>query len=194
MARTSLTRTERRLRREVEDIAAAVDMDVWNLERYEPELRAQSLRIMKDQLVRGSVIIKYTLIDEYLTDIICNYYFHGPDKELSYQELWKTKRFRIFVHYLMDEIFLLKKLAVVEAIMTIPKEVSKAVKRINDVRNDLAHSFFPQNRRRYKEKRKVMYNGVHLFTRQGVEAFEQDYDAAEKFLWKKAFGDTPRSE
>ena len=140
------------------------------------------------------MIIKYTLIDEYLTDIICNYYFHGPDKELSYRELWKTKRFRIFVHYLMDEIFLLKKLAVVEAIMTIPKEVSKAVKRINDVRNDLAHSFFPQNRRRYKEKRKVMYNGVHLFTRQGVEAFEQDYDAAEKFLWKKAFGDTPRSE
>jgi hypothetical protein len=42
----------------------------------------------------------------------------------------------------MDEMYLLKKLSVVEAIKDVPSEISKAIKRINDVRNDLAHSFF----------------------------------------------------
>jgi hypothetical protein len=186
----ALTRAERRLLSEIEEIAAAVRMDFWNIEeKYDPGSREDRLRLMKNGFVRGDVILKYTLIDEYLTDIICDYYFHRPKKrKTDYSQLWRTKRFKIFVHFLMDETFLLKKLATVEAIIKIPTNVSKAIKRINDVRNALAHSFFPENRRRYMSDKKVLYRGANLFTIKGVELFQEDYEIAEDYLWDKLFG------
>ena len=105
----ALTKAQRRLRSEVEEIAAVVRMDFWDIERYKqpPFNRRVLLQIMKDKLVRSHVIIKYTYIDELLTDIICNYYFHQQSKKnTTYRALWRTKRFRTFVHYLMDETFL----------------------------------------------------------------------------------------
>ena len=186
-----LTRRERKLRREVEEIAVAVRMDVWNIERFSPASeRATVLEMMKNKFVRSHVIIQYAFIDEYLTDIICDYYFHRP-KQRHYGKLWKTKRFKIFVHRLMDEMFLLKKLSAVEAIKDVPKEVSKAIKRINDVRNDIAHSLFPENRRRHMADKKVMYCGSHLFTLEGIEKFREDCAVAETWLHKKVFGRIP---
>jgi hypothetical protein len=41
---------------------------------------ANLLRTIKDKLIRSYVIIQYTFVDEYLTDIIRNYYFHRPKK------------------------------------------------------------------------------------------------------------------
>ena len=184
----ALTRKQRRLRSEIEEIASAVDMDHWNIEQYDPEQRDVFLELMKDKLVRSEVILKYTLLDEFLADITCNYYFHRPKKNETYRTLWKTKRFKIFVHYLMDETYLMKKLAIVHAIGAVPRDVSSAIARINDVRNALAHSLFPQNRRRYMAHKKVMYNGVHLFTPEGVEKFGEDFDLAHKYLMKRAFG------
>jgi hypothetical protein len=52
--------------------------------------------------------------------------------------------------------------------------------KINDVRNALAHSFFPQNRRRYRKLGRrvayggVPYNGADIFTRPGFEKFYSD--------------------
>ena len=185
---TALTRTQRKRRSEVEQIASTVDMDVWNIERQDLPFRDVALRAMKDKLVRSEVIYKYTLIDEFLTDMICDYYFQRRKKSgVSYKKLWKTKNFRIFVHYLMDETFLLKKLAVVEAIEKVPTDVSNAIKRINDARNALAHSFFPENRRRYMSDKKVTYKVSHLFTLEGVEKFKDDCVIAEEWLVKKIF-------
>ena len=117
---TVLTRAERKLRSEVEEIASFVQMDVvWNFERYAPDLTTW-LGIMKDKLVRSHIVAQYTFIDEYLTMIICNYYFYRPKKNIWYRELWKTKRFRVFMHHLMDEMFMPKKLSVVEAIKDVP--------------------------------------------------------------------------
>lgn len=135
---------------------------------------------MKDKIVRGDVIVKYTLIDEYLTDIICDYYFERKDSH--YGRLWRTKRFKLFVHYIMDETYLLKKLSIVHAIRAVPKDVRSAITRINDVRNDLAHSFFPQLRRRYVRGKKV---GVDLFTSAGVKRFADDFDLAYEYLRKR---------
>jgi hypothetical protein len=181
----ALTRTEKRLRAEVEEIAAAVRMDVWNIEGYKqpPFNRKALLEIMKDKLVRSHIILKYTYIDELLTDIVCNYYFHlDSKKNTTYQEMWKKKRFRTFVHYLMDETFLLKKLFLVEVIRKVPTDVSSAIKRINDVRNAVAHSLFPENRRRYMRDKKVLYSGKHLLSLEGIEAFDQDCGIAERYL------------
>jgi hypothetical protein len=163
-------------------------MDHWNIEAYEQEARTPILQIIKNQLVRSDVIIKYTLIDEFLTDIICNFYFRRKKSGQSYRDLWKTKRFKIFVHYLMDETYLVKKLAIVRASKTVPGEVSSAIMRINDARNALAHSFFPENRRQYAADKKVMYKKAHLFTKEGVEAFNNDYHIASDYLINRAFG------
>jgi hypothetical protein len=46
-----LTRKERQLRKEIEEIASAIGMDHWNIERYEGEYRTEILRSMKDRLV-----------------------------------------------------------------------------------------------------------------------------------------------
>jgi hypothetical protein len=181
-----LTRAERRLRSEVMDIAAIAEMDVWNIETYRPSWRKQLLEVTKDKIVRSEVIFRYTFIDELLTDVICDYYFYRPRKA-NYAQLWRTKHFRIFVHFLMDETFLLKKLAMVEQITKVPTNVSSSVKRINDVRNALAHSLFPQNRRRYMADKKVMYSGLHLFSVEGLEKFQEDYEIARAFFAPKVF-------
>lgn len=184
----ALTKVQKKLRTEVEEIAIAVRMDFWNIDHYkQPRFdRTVLLKIMKDKLIRSHVILKYALIDEYLTDIICNYYFYRQAKKNStYRQLWRTKRFKTFVHYLMDETYLLKKLSLVEAIKDVPSDVSSAVKRLNDARNALAHSLFPENRRRYMAGKKVMYSGSPLFTHEGIEKLNQDCAVAENWLAKK---------
>jgi hypothetical protein len=184
----SLTTKQKKLQSEIEQIATEARMDFWNIERYkQPRFnRTALLQITKNKIVRSHVIIKYALIDEYLTDIICNYYFHRQAKKnATYREMWKTKRFRTFVHYLMDETFLLKKLALVGAIKNVPKDVSSAIQRINDVRNALAHSLFPENRRRYMMGKKVIYLGSDIFTLDGIEKLNQDCALAENWLSKR---------
>jgi hypothetical protein len=186
----ALTRAERRLMSEIEEIASTVNMDFWNIEKnYKRDSWRYRLTLMRNSFVRSEVILKYTLIDEYLTDMICDYYFRRPKKsETGYRQLWRTKHFKIFVHYLMDETFLLRKLATVEAITKVPSDVSKATKRINDIRNALAHSFFPENRRRYMADKRVLYRGADLFTVRGVELFQEDYEIVEDYFHDKVFG------
>ena len=186
----SLTRTERKLQAEVKDIALLIDVDFWVVEQnYKPQYRRGKLELMRDKLVRSEVVYRYNLIDEFLTCIICDYYFPRPKKSASYAKQWRTKHFKLFVHYLMDEIFLLKKLAMVDAIKRVPTDVSNSIKRINDVRNALAHSLIPQNRRRYyMADKKVMYKGVDLFTRAGVLRFHEDFDLVHDHFWKRVFG------
>ena len=183
-----LTRAERKLQAEVKDIAFLVDIDFWAVEEnYKPGYREAKLKLMKDKLVRAEVIYWYTLIDEYLTDVICDYYFRRKRGE-DYGRLWRTKHFKVFVHYLMDETFLLKKLSMVEAIKKVPADVSKSIRRINDLRNALAHSLFPQNRRRYMAEKKVTYQGVELFSRAGIVKLRGDCDIVYKYFHRKVFG------
>lgn len=183
-----LTKTQRRLKDEVRDIALLIDVDFWAVEEnYKPKDRTYRLELMKDKLVRSEVIYRYNLIDEFLTCVICDYYFPRPKRSTSYAKLWRTKHFKVFVHYLMDETFLLKKLSMVEAIKKVPTDVSSSIKRINDVRNALAHSLLPENRRRYMADKKVTYKGIDLFTHAGVLKFHEDYDIVHDHFWKLFF-------
>ena len=91
------------------------------------------------------------------------------------------------MHYLMDETFLLKKLAMVEAIKAVPVEVSKAIRRINDIRNALAHSIFPEQRRRYMPDGKVLYQGVDIFSVAGIVKFQEDFQTARIWLARWVF-------
>jgi hypothetical protein len=182
-----LTRTERKLRAEVEEIAFLIDLDFWAIEEhYKPEARKFKLQLMRDKLVRGEVISKYTMIDEFLTDVICDYYFHRAKKS-SYRRLGGPNTSKS-LSTLMDETFLPKKLTMVQAILKVPSNVSSSIMRINDVRNALAHSFFPQNRRRYRAEKKVTYKGADLFSCPGVLKFREDYEIVKKYFWRKVFG------
>src|SRR5262249_7777171 len=98
-----LTAKQRRLIVEFEEIAASIKMDYWNILDYVEEGRTVILQLMKQQLVRSEIITRYTLLDEFLTSIICHYYFRMPGKQFSYAKLWRTKKFQIFTHYIMDE-------------------------------------------------------------------------------------------
>jgi hypothetical protein len=65
----ALTQTERRLRKEVKEIAAMTKTDSWDIESYEPEARRTILQLAINTLVIGEVVSKYTLIDEMLSMI-----------------------------------------------------------------------------------------------------------------------------
>jgi hypothetical protein len=184
-----LTRKQGKLLAEVEELAAGLNLDHWNVDqKRKPDDRIVFLEVVRDKMIRAEVVTKYALIDEYLTNIICNYYFGRPRGDV-YRALWRRKDFTIFVHYLMDEIYLLKKLSIVRAIRPVPKDVVTAVSRINDVRNDLAHSLFPQNRRRYVVTgKKVFYDGVQLFSKEGVIKFLDDFHLAGRYFGKRASG------
>ena len=64
MATTTPTAKQRRLKTEIDDIAAAVTMDHWNIADYDEDARTAILGVMKVKLVRAEIIMKYTLIDE----------------------------------------------------------------------------------------------------------------------------------
>lgn len=184
----TLTLKQRRLVAEFEEIAAAIQMDYWSILDYREDGRTVILEGMKQQLIRGEIIMKYTLIDEYLSVIICHFYFKVPKEPFTFTRLWRTKKFQIFAHYFLDETYLLKKMALVNAIKEIPSPIKSAITRINDVRNAVAHSFFPENRRQYKAFKKVMYRNANIFSKEGVTKFLEDAERAGDYLMDQAFG------
>lgn len=185
MPLNALTRKQRRLRTEIEEIASFIAMDHWNILDYSPESRTTYLEKMKVQLVRSEIITKYTLIDEFLAVIICHYYFKQPKSAPTFSSLWRTKRFQIFNHHVLDESYLLNKMRLVRAIKEMPSDVRSAIERINAVRNAIAHSFFPENRKQYRSEKKVMYQGEEIYTIAGMKKFYADFELARDYLWRR---------
>jgi hypothetical protein len=97
MATTKLTAKQRRLKTEIDDIAAAVTMDHWNIAYYDEDARTAILGVMKVKLVRAEIIMKYLLIDEFLSVIISHYYFIRPKKGLHFARSGKPKSSRYSV-------------------------------------------------------------------------------------------------
>ena len=118
--------------------------------------------------------MKYTLIDEFLSVIISNYYFRRDFKKGStFRRLWQMKKFRLFVNYFLDEAYLLNKMRMVHEIKTLPSDVRNALERINAVRNAIAHSFFPENRRQYRAQKMVMYQNANIFSKKASQNFRR---------------------
>jgi hypothetical protein len=84
--------------------------------------RTTRLELAKNQLIRSEVILKYVLMDEFLSAIICWYYF---GKRRGFPQLWKTKRFKLFNHFILERLYLLQKLDLVQNIHKIPKWVTQ---------------------------------------------------------------------
>jgi hypothetical protein len=168
----ALTRVQKRLYDEAREIAKEVMLDIWQIEAWPSAVRIDILRVAIHRMVIAEVVVQYTLLDEILADLICRYYF--KEKHTHFGKLWKTKRFKTFVQYVLDEMYLLKKLEVVNQIESVPSDVRKTVQKVNAVRNSLAHSFFPENRKEYSKKKKVLYGGKDLMSRDGLLTFKRD--------------------
>src|SRR5271165_1119043 len=92
-----LTALQKRLLTELDEVADLTRLDYANILQYDPDERTPRLRLMKQQLIRSQVIADYTLVDEMLGAAICHYFF---GKKRGFIQLWKTKKFRTFNHYI----------------------------------------------------------------------------------------------
>src|SRR5215467_835409 len=100
-----LTKTQRALLQEVEALAQRFSLDYQNILDFDADGRTHYLRAMKDKMIRSQVIIWYTLVDEFLSMALVRHFFG----KRSTIKLWRTKRFKAFNYYLLEELFLLKK-------------------------------------------------------------------------------------
>jgi hypothetical protein len=78
------------------------------------------LMLAINKLVIAEVVAQYTLIDEMLAEIIVRYFFDIEPDVLHFEKAWKRDKFKIFVHHILDAMFLLKKLSLVQAIRPVP--------------------------------------------------------------------------
>jgi hypothetical protein len=169
MTSNKLTRKQRELVKELNEITSLFSLDYQNILSYENGERTLYLEIARNKIIRGQIIIWYALIDEFLNMELI-YYFFG--KKRDFIKLWKTKRFQNFNYYILEELYLMQKLRFVKAIRSIPMSISKDIGRLNVLRNGIAHTLFPEN----LKKSKPTYKGKNIFSLDGIKQLQQDMD------------------
>jgi hypothetical protein len=118
-----------------------------------------------------------------LTDIIVRYFFGSSN--IYTRPQWRRKKFRIFMHYMLDETYMLKKMAIVDAIGRFPSEIRSAIHRLNTLRNALAHTFFPETRKEYKKTHKLLYLKKNIFSSRGLEVYHEDITKVIDYLQRR---------
>jgi hypothetical protein len=154
---------------EAQEIASLVGVDLETI-----KVSSMRLEIAIHKMVIAEVVFWYALLDEILGELIVRYFFKVEPETLHFEDQWKTPEFKIFVHHILDEMFLLKKASVVHAIEELPSDVNKVLPKVNAVKNALAHSFFPENRKEFKSTGKVLYNDVDIRTAPGLRLFFEE--------------------
>ena len=142
MKRLTLTRKQRALQKEISDLLKWLQVTP-DLTELDTDVRTSRLTWAKRELITTAVLRQYLLMDEHLNNELCREFF--PRR--TYAELWRTKRFRAFSNCILDRLSLLPKLEFVCARIRLPKKFYKDIRDLNALRNALAHSFFPENRR-----------------------------------------------
>jgi len=169
-----LNSSQRNYISELDEIIDLVGLDYNNILKYDKEARTASLINIKDQIIRSAVVMDYLLIDWYLTEIIVRYYF-GKDKSIT--DLRKNKKFELFNHCILEKLYLINKLDLAREIIKIPNNISNKILKINELRNTLAHSLFPQRRRV-----KVLYNNKIIQEMQGFKEYQSDMNEINEYF------------
>jgi hypothetical protein len=188
---THLTLQQKRLIGKLDEVA-----DICRLNYKEslsdgepPYERTLFLERVVQRMVIGFVVETYTLVDDLLTDMICNVYLSELDNGTDTEHVYETKRLNSFVHNAMDIMYPLQKLRLINDIEEIPKEFRNTIERMNSLRNALAHSFFPELRRDHQKRGYVEYRGRDIFSLEGLRSFDDDRDALIYYLWEVAHGE-----
>jgi len=184
-----LTRKQKALLAELEEISKIVRVDYWNIRERPRKWRTAYLEVTKRELMRGEIIGQYTLIDDILATELCKYFLPGTNQIAQ----WKTKKYRRFNYFVIERLYLTQKLAFLKDVYRIPKPIASAIEEINALRNAMAHAFYPENLRAYHMKgppapRKpipVLYHGQDIFSAAGAKKFVEACAEVTEFLRKK---------
>lgn len=176
----ALTRQQQRLVRELDEIVPRLRMNYREIEEYEPAERTPRLKLVRDHIVRGEIVLAYTFIDESLNGILCRQFFGRR----SHIKLWRTKRFRNFNYFFLEKLSLMEKLAYVRAIREVPRSIRRDIEQLNNLRNGVAHAFFPENLRSAKPK----WKGLDVFSLDGLNLFLEDLASIDDYLIGRAYG------
>src|SRR5262249_19278490 len=181
----ALTRAQQRIVGEIEELLRIGGYD-WRVveELYEPDARLEQLKRIKLDFIRMKVIGDYVFADELLSVIIVAYFF--PVKDFPMR--WKNKKMLTFMHFIMEELFMLRKLALVREIRGFDKGMAEMLQSLNALRNAMAHSFVPEMKRDYRKIRKVIWKGQDIYTTQGMAQFDTDMRNLVDYLFQMAFG------
>jgi hypothetical protein len=182
-----LTARQRAKVKELEEISKIACIDFWNIENANDDNDVINiiLDLARDRIIRADVVFSYVLIDELLNDLIVGYFF---DPKKSSFQLWKTQKFAHFNYHILEGLSLLRKLALVKEVQKIPKPIDQIITATNVVRNAVAHSFFPMNKREFRHTQKCTYKGKDIFTLDGLKVFDSDVNRAVGFLSHLAHG------
>lgn len=75
-----LTKAQRTLLQEAQAIADLTKLNISDLEEIDTQFRLVHLRMAINRMVVAEIVIRYTLIDEILSDLVARYYFKVPKK------------------------------------------------------------------------------------------------------------------
>ncbi len=175
MPAARLTSKQRSLIKELDDVASELRLFYRSIETYKGEDRVTQLQRIMRHFVIGEVVMQYTLIDEYFNVRLATYFFGSA---AAFPRLWRTKRFRNFNYFVLEPLSLVEKMRFARAIKPVPKAIAADVERLNDLRNRLAHAFFPENLRAGKPA----WKGNYIFSRDGVAALVNDMAALSRYF------------
>lgn len=139
------------------------------------------------KMVIAEVIVQYTLIDQVLGEIISSY-FLGVEPKMIRSSSEVAENEHIFSQQVLDEMFMLRKMGIVHAISPLPSNITSIIRKINAVRNALAHSFYPEDRKEYKSKGRVLYSGLNIRTLDGLIRFRDDANEVHREIQRRAYG------
>jgi hypothetical protein len=161
-----LTKRQRAQIKEIKDLQEIFGLDYERMLEYEAAARTPRLEATKRTLVRGQVVLLYTIVDELLSMRIRRYFFAGR----NFAKARRTKKFQRFNHHVLDELSLLQKLRFARSIQEPPMHITADINRLNALRNALAHTFFPEDLRHSRTD----WKGKSIFSRDGAARFQDD--------------------
>jgi hypothetical protein len=181
----SLTKAQRRVVDEIESVLRISGYDWREIEaHYEPDQRLGQLERIKLDFMRAKVVGDYVFVDELLTVIIVSYFFPAKDFPTRYSD----RKMRTFMHFVMEELFMLRKLALVQEIRNFDSKMVEMIQKLNALRNAMAHSFVPENKRDYRKSKTIVWNKQDINTIKGLQAFDNDMFILNDYLHQMAFG------
>jgi hypothetical protein len=124
----AVTRAQGRIVGGIEELLRIGSYD-WRVveELYEPDARLEQLKRIKLDFIRMKVIGDYVFADELLTVVIVAYFF--PVR--NFPKRWKDKKMLTFMHFVMEQLFMVQKLALVKEIRKFDREMAEMLQRLN---------------------------------------------------------------
>jgi len=163
-----LTRTERRLVREIKTLASDLGLDPVEIaEEEDQELRYVGLTNARMHIIRGEVITQFTLVDDLLTHELTIEILGGSKKKP-----WRRKKVRFDrakAVLIESRMSLRHKLDLYKTYRRVPARIVEIVAGLNSARNSLAHVFYLEGRRR-----RAKYRGQDIISVKTFDRFRED--------------------